>query len=179
MSKLLGSLNERRRLKYAINFEQQKGDSFWDLADTLTREQELKQEVLNSKLRRQTFALKAESRRLDNLMIVGHRLEQEEDTTVATDATENISTIVQNERRDDHEKSNITVYSQDPPQEWGGNSGMTPSAVQRFYYWIQRFVSVPVREKLTRLKTSFLEIMNHRNTVQRSQTVVTRHLKIK
>ncbi|XP_035657963.1 uncharacterized protein LOC118403369 [Branchiostoma floridae] len=162
MSKLLGSLNERRRLKYAINFEQQKGDSFWDLADTLTREQELKQEVLNSKLRRQTFALKAESRRLDNLMIVGHRLEQEEDTIVATDATENISTIVQNESRGDLAKSNITVYSQDPLQEF---EGVSPSPVERFYYWIQRFVSVPVREKLARLKTSFLEIINDRHTV--------------
>ncbi|XP_066300431.1 uncharacterized protein [Branchiostoma lanceolatum] len=177
MSKLLGSLNERRRLKYAIHFEQQiaKDDSFWDLTDVLNREQELKNEVLNSKLRRQTFALKEESRRLDKLMIVGHRLQQEEDTIVI----KNTSTYDErNERRRQKNLtlSNITVYSQDPLKDSGA---LSPSPVKKAYYWLQQFVCSPARRKLARLKASFLEITNNRNTVQRSQTIVTRDLKMR
>ncbi|CAH1241788.1 Hypp6422 [Branchiostoma lanceolatum] len=180
MSKLLGSLNERRRLKYAIHFEQQiaKDDSFWDFTDVLNREQELKHEVLNSKLRRQTFALKEESRRLDKLMIVGNRLQQKEDTIVTTETTKNTSTCVQNERlrQKNLTLSSITVYSQDPLKDSGA---VSPSPVKKAYYWLQQFVCSPARRKLARLKASFLEITNNRNTVQRSPTVVTRDLKMR
>ncbi|XP_019636566.1 PREDICTED: uncharacterized protein LOC109479139 [Branchiostoma belcheri] len=177
MSKLLGSLNEKRRLKHAISLEQQiakeKQDSFWDLTDILTREQELKNEVLNSKLKRQTFALKEESRRLEHLMIVGHRLEQEKDDDLDSQTTTNSTTVTQNGR---HKLtvSNLSVYWQDQDGESGG---ISPGPVRRVYHWFQRFVYVPVREKLDQLKTSFLEIINNRSTVKRSTTAITRELK--